>query len=228
MSCVILLGFECTINPQNLIKFVGAIFEKIENFNYFFLWGGSKTKIWASKICERTLYIEFKRDWSVGSGPTLGDGENFKNIFPVSGIFSGKPDITMLLGFECTINPQNLIKIVEAIFEKLEILIVFLMWTTLNFRGRGKTKTTGRDIYMRTLYIEFERDWSIGLGSTFGRSHRQTDRHTHTHTHTHTQTFFLKHIFRLWEWCIMKNHQKIEVENFDDCNTSFTPNVARK
>ena len=26
----------------------------------------------------------------------------------------------------------------------------------------------------------------------------------------------------------MKNNKKIEVENFDDCNTSFTPNVARK
>ena len=54
------------------------------------------------------------------------------------------------------------------------------MWTTLNFRGRGKTKKTDRDIYMRTLYIKFERDWSIGLGSTFGDSH--TDRQTDTHT----------------------------------------------
>ena len=26
----------------------------------------------------------------------------------------------------------------------------------------------------------------------------------------------------------MKNHKKMEVENVDDCNTSFTPNVARK
>ena len=81
---------------------------------------------------------------------------------------------------------------------------------------------------MRTLYIEFERDRLIGLGSTFGDDHtdRQTDKHTHIHTHR--QTFFLKDIFRLWERCRMKNHQKIEVENFDDCNTSFTSNVARK
>ena len=42
---------------------------------------------------------------------------------------------------------------------------------------------------MWTLYIEFERDRSIGLGSTFGDGH----------TDTHTQTFFVKHIFRLWE-----------------------------
>ena len=53
----------------------------------------------------------------------------------------------------------------------------------LNFRGRGKTKKTARDIYMWTLYFEFERDWSIGLGSTFG------DGHTDTHTHTHTYFF---------------------------------------
>ena len=71
------------------------------------------------------------------------------------------------------------------------------MWITLNFRVRGKTKKTARDIYIRTLYIEFERDGSIDLGSTFGdgQTDRQTDRqidgqtHTHTHTHTHTNTF---------------------------------------
>ena len=48
--------------------------------------------------------------------------------------------------------------------------------------GRGKTKKKARDIYMRTLYIEFERDRLIGLGSTFGDGH--TDRQTDTHTHT--------------------------------------------
>ena len=48
----------------------------------------------------------------------------------------------------------------------------------------GKTKKTARDIYMRTLDIEFERDRSIGLDSTLGEL-IQTDRKTHTHTHTH-------------------------------------------
>ena len=62
---------------------------------------------------------------------------------------------------------------------------------------------------MRSLYIEFERDRSIGLVSTFGDVHTDTHTHTHTHTHrhtdthththTHTKTFFLKLIFRLWE-----------------------------
>ena len=47
-----------------------------------------------------------------------------------------------------------------------------------------------RDIYKMTLYIEFERDRSIGLGSTIGDG--QTDRQTHTHTHTHTHRHFSK------------------------------------
>ena len=116
-----------------------------------------------------------------------------KTIFLVSGIFPGITDSVMLLGFECTINPQNLIKIVRAIFVKFEILNFFLMWTTLNFRVRGKTKRTARNIYMRTLYIEFERDQSIGLGSTFGDGH--TDRQTDGRTDRQTDT----HFFTMWE-----------------------------
>ena len=42
------------------------------------------------------------------------------------------------------------------------------MRTTLNFRGRGKTKKTAGDIYKRTLDIEFERDWTVGLGVSLG------------------------------------------------------------
>ena len=41
--------------------------------------------------------------------------------------FFGKADSVILLGFECTVNTQNLIKIVKAIFEKIEILMFFLM-----------------------------------------------------------------------------------------------------
>ena len=54
--------------------------------------------------------------------------------------FLGKTDSIILLGFECTINPQNLIKIVRVIFEKIVVFIFFLMWTTVNFRVRGKIK----------------------------------------------------------------------------------------
>ena len=71
--------------------------------------------------------MEFERHWSFGFGATLGDEQKIKTTFLVSGIFSGKADSVMLLGFECTINPQNLIKIVVAIFEKIKIFNFFLM-----------------------------------------------------------------------------------------------------
>ena len=66
-----------------------------------------KTKTKVRDICERTLDIYFKGDWWVGLGPALGDGKNLKYVFPVSGIFPGKANSVILLGFECTINPQN-------------------------------------------------------------------------------------------------------------------------
>ena len=78
----------------------------------------SKTDIRARDICKARLYIEFEPDWSVGSGPTLGDKKIWKNIFPVSVIFSAKADSIILLGFECTICPQNLIKMVGAFLRK--------------------------------------------------------------------------------------------------------------
>ena len=51
--------------------------------------------------------IEFERDWPVGLGATLEDGQIIKNYFSSFTDFS---DSVILLGFECTINPQNLIK----------------------------------------------------------------------------------------------------------------------
>ena len=46
----------------------------------------------------------------------------------------------------------------EPFFEKMKI----------NFEGRSKTKKRARDICKGTLDIEFERDWSFGLGATLG------------------------------------------------------------
>ena len=163
-------------------------------------------------------------------------GQKIKTIFLLSGIFPRKADSVIFLVFECTINPQNLMKIVGTVFEKMKILIFFLCelplmlrvdrkrkkWAKDICRGNlgiecerdrtvglgatlgGNLKKTARDIYKRTVDVEFERDRSIGLGSTIGDG--QTDRQTHTHTHTHT--FFQKQIFRLWEWCRIKNHKK--------------------
>ena len=39
------------------------------------------------------------------------------------------------------------------------------MWTTLNFEGRLKTKKWAKDICKETPDIEFEQDWSVGLGA---------------------------------------------------------------
>ena len=80
----------------------------------------------------------------------LGADRTLKNIFLVRWIFLGKADNAMFLGFECTINPQNLMKIVGAVFEKMKILSFFLMSTTLNFQSRSKKKM---DIFARGFQI---------------------------------------------------------------------------
>ena len=54
---------------------------------------GKTKKKTARDICERTVDIDFERDWWVSLGPALGNGKNWKYIFPVSGIFPGKADI---------------------------------------------------------------------------------------------------------------------------------------
>ena len=95
---------------------------------------------------ENPIY-RVEQDWRVDLGTALGMEKNLKNIFPVSGIFSGKFVSITLFGFKCTISPQNLMKIVGAIFEKIKIFNFFLMWTTLNFRVSVKTKK----IYSRYL-----------------------------------------------------------------------------
>ena len=69
----------------------------------------------ARNICKGTQDIEFEQDWSLGLGATLRD-RKVKTIFLVSRFFPGKADSVILLDFECTINTQNLNKIVRAIF----------------------------------------------------------------------------------------------------------------
>ena len=131
-----------------MTKIVGVIFQKIKILIFFLIWttlnfgGRSKAKKWAKDICRGTVDIECKRDWPVGLGATLGDGQKIKNYFSSFRDFSEKADSVILLRFECTINPLSSIKIVGAIFEKINISNFFVMWTTLNFRSRGKTKKT--------------------------------------------------------------------------------------
>ena len=52
--------------------------------------------------------------------------KELKTIFLHQGFFQKKADSVILLGFDCTINSQNLIKIVGVIFEKIKILNFFL------------------------------------------------------------------------------------------------------
>ena len=83
----------------------------------------SKKKKREWRYLHGALDIEIGRDWSVGLGAPLGDSHTENLIFfSVSEIFLGKAESGTLLGFECTVNPQNLINFVGAIFEKIEIL----------------------------------------------------------------------------------------------------------
>ena len=162
-----------------------------------------KTKKWAKDICKGTLGIECERDRPVGLGATLGDATDWKlkTIFLVSGIFPGKADSVILLDFEYTINPRKFNQNRWSHFSENNFFYFFSCDLSLILGLGGKLKKKARDIYKRTIHIEFERDRLIGLGSTIG------DGQIHTHTHI----FFLKLIFRLWEWCRIKNHKKIEV-----------------
>ena len=59
-------------------------------------------------------------------------------------------------------------KIVGAIFWENENFKFFLLWTTLNFEDRSKTKKRAIDICKGTLDIECERDLLVGLRATLG------------------------------------------------------------
>ena len=78
------------------MKIAGAIFEKIKILNFFLMWttlyfeGRSKTKKWAKDICKGTLDVECERNWPVGLGATLGDGQKIKNHFSSFRDFSVK------------------------------------------------------------------------------------------------------------------------------------------
>ena len=86
--------------------------------------GSSKTNNQADDICKGTPDIEFEQDLSVGLGAILADGQKIKNYFSTFRDFPGKI-YSVMLGFECIINPQRLMKFVGAILEKIKILIFF-------------------------------------------------------------------------------------------------------
>ena len=93
-----------------------------------------------------------------------------------------KADSVILLDFKCSMNPQNLIKIIGAIFEKIKILFIFLCELPLTLlvpraweigytlpcilRVVRKQKRETGNIRKGTADIEFEEDLSVGLGAT--------------------------------------------------------------
>ena len=81
------------------------------------------------------------------------DGQKIKNYFSSFRDFSGKADSVILLGFECTINPQNFMKIVGTIFEKMKILNSFLFELPLILRVDRKQKKNWRDLQGDPIYL---------------------------------------------------------------------------
>ena len=134
---------------------------------------GRKRKGLGGDNCKTKLNIEFEQDWSVDIGAALGADRKLKNIFLVRKIFPGKTDSAIFLGFECTINPQHVIKILGAIFEKMKILYFFLRELPLILRvdRKRKKKKQAGDICKGNLDVECERDWSVSLGATLDNGH---------------------------------------------------------
>ena len=104
------------------------------------------------KYLQGDPYIKFEQDWSVGLGTTLRDNRKLNTIFLVSRIFREKPMVS-LLGFECTINPQNLKKIVRAIFEKIKILIFFFLCELPLILGVAPKGKKRQKIFARRLQV---------------------------------------------------------------------------
>ena len=101
-----------------------------------------------------------------------------ETIFLVSGIFPGKAVSVTLLGFECAINPQNLIKIVGAIFEKIKMYFFFSCELPLILEVGGEVKKR-LEIFTRGPQISNLNE----IGRLVQALRSATDRQTHIHTH---------------------------------------------
>ena len=100
-----------------------------------------------------------------------------KYISLVSGIFPGKVDSVILMGVECTINPQNLIKIVAVIYEKIIIFNFFECELPLILGVGGKLKKR-LEIFTRGPQLSNLKR-SVDWFRLYNR--RRTDRHTYRH-----------------------------------------------
>ena len=85
-----------------------------------------------------------------------------------------------MLRFVFTVNSQNFMKIVEAVFQKTKIFNFFLMWNTLHFEGRSKNKR--QEIFARGSQISNLNE----IGLLVYALRRATDRQTHRHFFSNT------------------------------------------
>ena len=107
-----MLGFDCTINPQNLSKIVRAIFEKIEIFFSLcelplILGVARKRKEQADGIYKGTPDIEFVQDGSGGLGAILADGQKIKNYLSSFRDFFGKSRYCHIVGLRMYYKPTK-------------------------------------------------------------------------------------------------------------------------
>ena len=178
------------------MKIVGGIFDKMKIVHFF--------------LCELPLILGVDRKEKneikiFAGGPQISNvneigqfvqalfqatNRKLKINFLVSGIFLGKADSVILLGFECTITPQNLIKIILADFDKIKILIFFSCELPLILVVGGKLKKW-LEIFTRGPQISNFND----IGQLVQALRSATDRHRHTHTHTHTHIYTHTHMF---------------------------------
>ena len=95
------------------MKIVQAIFEKMK-IKIFFLCElplilrvDRKRKNRSRDICNGTLDIECERDWPVGLGATLGDGQKIKNYFSSFKNISGKSRLCHIVEFRMYYKPTK-------------------------------------------------------------------------------------------------------------------------
>ena len=151
------------------MKIVEAVFQNTKMFSFFLMWttlnceGRSKKKETAN-ICKGTPDIEFEQDWSVAIGATLGDGQKIKYYFSSFRDFFRKSQYCRIVRIRMYYKPTKFNQNRWSHFWENQFFKFFIKWTTLNFKVRVNTKTGVRDICERTLDIDFERDWWVGLG----------------------------------------------------------------
>ena len=68
-------------------------------------------------------------------------------------------------------------EIVGAIFEKINIFTFFVLtvnYSTFNFESKGENYKAAQNIFARTLDIELDRDWAVGLCAMLDDGHTRT------------------------------------------------------